>query len=308
MSVLSGDYIGFTYNGIHSSELGLVRVSNGSRYDESLLPVSQDKVVQVPGGDGSYFFGSYYTSRVFSVLVAFDSLTETQLRRIKQVFGDKKVHSLSFDELPYKVYSAKVTGTASIKYLAFSEGKTQRLYKGEGEIQFTAFNSFARVNKKFLNEYSEANKGEWAEASGLLQAQGDYDILSGNKIKIYNPGDLECDWTLEVNFKNGIIPATSIKLEGNILGLNQITAKGTDNFVKIVSKTNLIEGYVVRDGVSFKSGNIYNEYIRNGEFFKIPQTLIGLQENNHSFMVFDNANNFIECLKEKPLEYSYYYF
>jgi hypothetical protein len=38
MSVLKGDFIGFSYNGKHSSDLGIVRTSNGSRFDENLLP------------------------------------------------------------------------------------------------------------------------------------------------------------------------------------------------------------------------------------------------------------------------------
>jgi phage-related protein len=59
--------------------------------------------------------------------------------RLKSHFGDKKIHDLIFDETPYKIYSAKVTGTATIKHLAFSEGSTGRVYKGEGSIQFTCF-------------------------------------------------------------------------------------------------------------------------------------------------------------------------
>jgi hypothetical protein len=35
---IKGDFIGFTFGGIHSSKLGLVRVSDGSRYNEDLLP------------------------------------------------------------------------------------------------------------------------------------------------------------------------------------------------------------------------------------------------------------------------------
>jgi hypothetical protein len=38
MSTLTGDYIGFQFNGVHSSELGIIRTSNGSRFDEGLLP------------------------------------------------------------------------------------------------------------------------------------------------------------------------------------------------------------------------------------------------------------------------------
>jgi hypothetical protein len=45
MKTLTNDFIGFSYNGIHSSDLGIIRTSDGSRFNENLLPVSQDKVV-----------------------------------------------------------------------------------------------------------------------------------------------------------------------------------------------------------------------------------------------------------------------
>jgi hypothetical protein len=61
MSGTQNDFVGFTFNGIHSSELGILRTSEGSRFNENLLPTIQDKTVQVPGGDGTYYFGSYYT-------------------------------------------------------------------------------------------------------------------------------------------------------------------------------------------------------------------------------------------------------
>ena len=152
-SVSSSDYIGFTFNGVHSSELGIKRTSEGSRFNENLLPTIQDKTVQVPGGDGMYYFGSYYTQRQFNISYAFDSLTEQQLSRIKAVFGDKKPHHLIFDEAPYKVYLAKVTGSASIKHIPFAEGTTNRIYKGEGSIQFTAYEPFARSAYKYLDQY-----------------------------------------------------------------------------------------------------------------------------------------------------------
>ena len=76
MGALKGEYIGFTYNGVHSSDLGICRVSDGSRFTESLLPNSQDKTVQVPGGDGMYFFGSHFTNKVININFAFDNLNE----------------------------------------------------------------------------------------------------------------------------------------------------------------------------------------------------------------------------------------
>ena len=153
MGALKGEYIGFTYNGVHSSDLGIIRVSDGSRFNENLLPNSQDKIVQVPGGDGQYFFGSYFTNRVITIPFAFDSLDEAQLNKIKKLFGDKKPHDLSFDESPYKIYSAKVTGSTTIKYIPFSEGVTNRIYKGEGTVTFTCYSPYAICTKKYLSDY-----------------------------------------------------------------------------------------------------------------------------------------------------------
>ena len=53
------DFCGFTFNGIHSSELNITRVSSGSRYNENLGAVFQDKTAQVEGGDGTLFWNSY---------------------------------------------------------------------------------------------------------------------------------------------------------------------------------------------------------------------------------------------------------
>jgi len=38
MGGLKGDFISFSFNGVHSSELGITRTSDGSRYNENLLP------------------------------------------------------------------------------------------------------------------------------------------------------------------------------------------------------------------------------------------------------------------------------
>ena len=266
-SQYSSDYIGFTFNGVHSDTLGIKRTSEGSRFNENLLPTIQDKTVQVPGGDGMYHFGSYYTQRQFNISYAFDALTEEQLARIKALFGDKKIHELIFDEAPYKVYQAKVTGSASIKYIPFAEGATNRIYKGEGSIQFTAYDPYARSVKKFLDQYNNANKEEWKAASGMLESSTGYDTLIDNTVKLYNPGVKETDCILTLNFVNGIISAGGINIGADAqLNFKTITSQNEDDQIKINTKLNLIEGY--KNGK--KSGMIYNKYITSGTFFKIP--------------------------------------
>lgn len=295
------DYIGFTFNKVHSSELGIVRTSDGSRFNENLLPSMQDKTTPIPGRDGTYFFGGSYTQRVFDISFAFDSLTEEQYARLKSWLGDKKIHNLIFDEQPYKVYKAKITGTATIKHIPFGEGPTNRIYKGEGAIQFTAFEPFARSVYKYADEYEVDNFEEWKGAAKLLSTRGNYDRVVNNSIRLYNPGDQEADFVLAIKFDGDTIPATKIRLEdpeGFIRGMDidSITKLGEDDCVKINSKLNLIEGYANNK----KTGNVYNRYISAGDFFKIPMFS---DTKNDMLLTIEGSSHLVQAI-----EYDYLYF
>lgn len=271
---LKGDFIGFSFNEHRSESLGIVRVSDGSRYNEDLVPTTQDKTVQVPGGDGFYYFGSDYTQRQFSINIAFDELTEKQFRELQQVFGTKELGKLIFDERPYKYYMVK-SSKPQLKYICFGKDG-ERIYKGEGTLTFTAYYPFAKSVFKFLNEYGNKNKDEWKEASGMKAEKGTYDIVSNNgSISVYNAGDLETDFILKFSLPADNTPIGDIKITlskenvGKVeafLDLNGFSKKGTDTGFQINTKTNLIEGFNA-EGLT---GTLYNENITQGDFFKIP--------------------------------------
>ena len=298
--IISNDYIGFTFNGIHSSQLGIIRTSDGSRFNENLLPTMQDKTVQVPGGDGTYYFGSWYTQKPINISFAFDDMTELEYTELKKWLGDKKVHAFIFDESPYKAYQAKVTGSATIKHIPFTEdGK--RVYKGEGSVQFTAFNPFARSVFKFLREGDEEQ--EWIEASRMIHQTENgksYDVLIGNNINLYNAGDKESHSMITLAFSENKIPAVKIYLSEDStkqLSIKEIVKTNErDAYVKINSRLNLIEGY---DENMKKTGSVYNSVIEYGSFFTIP--------TGYSTLVFDGKLNSLN--KEvSVIEYDYYYF
>jgi predicted phage tail component-like protein len=197
------DFIGFTYNGKHSyRDLGIYRTIDGSRYNDNLTATLTDKTSDVPGGDGQYYFGTTFKNRTFTVQFAFDSLNELKLRELKQVFCGDGVYELIFDERPYQVWNAKVTGTASLKHICF-EVDGERVYKGEGSITFTCYYPFAHTPTKLwsaekdrkgnliysyidadgrlLSNYDEdayTNIEEWSEASGL--AEKDTSVICGD--------------------------------------------------------------------------------------------------------------------------------
>lgn len=314
MSVVTGDFIGFSFDGHSSSELGIVRVSNGNRYEDNLLPTFQDSTVQVPGGNGTYYFGTYYTQKPIQIQIAFDSLTEVQFRKIQTVFQADKMGKLIFEETPYKYYLVKVSGAPNLKYLCFGEKETiihedkpdiitnvnKRIYKGEGTLNFIAYFPFAMTNEnKYISDFKEDNVWEWAESSGMLYSASQLNYPDGNAMEcdIYNGGDVPTDWSAYFVFPGLTLTddGTDI-LKSNlqyiqlktsdgsdkILNLKDdgIVRKGKDNCFRINSKTNLIEGGICNfkttnpltlDFSTFSTTeNLYNEYIKSGDFFQIP--------------------------------------
>lgn len=319
MSGLKGDFIGFTFNGIHSSELGITRTSEGSRYSEDLLPSIEDKIVRVPGGHGNYYFGSYYTTKNFNISIAFDNLSELQFRRLRQHFSANQTGDLIFDESPYKKYIVKPISTPNLKYICFEGESEERIYKGEGNIILSTINSpFARSCFKQLSDFSVVvdsvedtdidipdiykieqktvadNKKEWAAASGIKETLDGFDTYANSKIQVFNPGDLETDFILQLS---PLASNTTLTLQlGNNseLIIKNFSLLGNDVKFQINSKTELIEGLDEKGNLT---GNIYNKYITGGKFFKIPVT-------DEEGMALD----LIEGLTNVKIIYDYLYF
>lgn len=169
---LRGDYIGFSFGGVHSSSLGIVRVSDGSRYTQNLLPSFSDRTANVAGGNGVYYFGTDYSQNQISLSIAFDCVEETQICDMRRLFApDGTLKELWFDELPYKYVMAKVGTAPRLKYIVFDEIHLEtganneikqvkkRVYKGEGTIQFNVFSPFARSRIKYEKDMYEKQKG-----------------------------------------------------------------------------------------------------------------------------------------------------
>lgn len=165
-----GSFLGFTYNNIHSSVLGITRTSSGDRFSYNLTPQLKDSLAEVPNENGQYFFGTNYKTREFTINYAFDGVTEYQLGLIKNCWNDKQIHDLIFDEAPYKIYSAKITGNSQLKHLVFEEND-ERIYKGEGTFVFTCYFPFARSRYEYQQDYVVENINEWVADEDFIALQ-----------------------------------------------------------------------------------------------------------------------------------------
>lgn len=154
-----GSWLGFTYNGIHSSTLGITRTISG-RFNKNLIPTTKDTTANIEGVDGMVYWGTKYTKRDIAVPFAFQGMSEAQLLALRYFSQARAIHDLIFDESPYKVYSAKITGQAITKYLAFEDG-AKRYYNGEGSLTFTCYFPYARSRYAWQEDYTAENIPEW---------------------------------------------------------------------------------------------------------------------------------------------------
>ena len=153
---LEGGYLGFTFDGRHSSEFGLLVVSDGSRYHQNLSSEFSDTVVQVPGRNGGYYFGTQLGMRNFDINCVFDDMSTHTLHELQRWLYPNKVGWLIFDETPYKKYLVKISGIISPSFVPFDKYKDIKNYKfrdeilkGELNISFFSFEEYAYENEEY---------------------------------------------------------------------------------------------------------------------------------------------------------------
>jgi len=290
------DFTGFYFNHIHSSTYNIYRTSNGSRFEEGLIPDFENYSVSVAGGHGDIYQGQKYKPIPFKIQIAFDSMTEENLRNLRSWIETEDLKPLQFDERPYKTYFAKLSSRPILNYVCFSEeedidgysggptdftpiydgfsknppahspnepqefsfttspitvGNKRRIYKGEGEFNFIAYDPFGycaddsnkmtieyglrytgKTNWQFLDEYIpptdwDAANDEWGKASGLLTErkfkekninvpyQSTEDSTEGTNvyyIPLYNPGDKPANIQIFFDINNGTEKITEKKI------------------------------------------------------------------------------------------------
>lgn len=247
MSVFSGDFLGFTLGDIHSSQLNITRVSSGDRYDDNLLPNFKDITAEVPGGDGYYYWDTFYGQKTFTLNFAYDDLRDEDLRALRQVFGFKGIKRLMFDEFPYKYYMVKCVSPPVFKYICFDHLE-MRLYKGEGSVNLVGYYPYAlATTSPKVRKASE----------GIINNSGDLNA----QLKIYfDINDIQSVQRIELfDSKDNIL--------GGLYFQNMVKQSDDDKYILIDSKTHLVEGL---DKNLKKTGHLYNKFITAGDFFEAP--------------------------------------
>jgi hypothetical protein len=209
------EFLGFTFNGQHSSDFNLVVVSDGSRYHSPLFGAFTDTVLKVPGRNGTYYFGSEFESKTLSINLAFDNLTGEQFSNMKNWLSNQNVGKLILNEEPYKYYWAKLASQPIMDFVPFDATYILAnavintiLYKGELTLEFIAYDPFGYQEKSLTVDsyFSGANLNlpPWFLESGLLPSTYHHNgiLFSGDTLSsltanaifyIYNGGNTPSD-------------------------------------------------------------------------------------------------------------------
>lgn len=316
------DFTGFYLDGIHSSTYGILRVSDGDRYKEGLIPEFEDREIELSGGSGSIYVNTQYKKTPFDIEIAFDHLTEQQFRDMRRWLGGEKLHSFQFDERPYKTYWVKLESRPELEYVCFMEeskevvGQEERIYKGEGTLSFVAYDPFGYcidnstqmtkdglmtieegINWQVLDSYSpfavlDNNVDEWGSVSGLKNKVqlSDYNIFTPKTVqettdyiaKLYNPGDFETDFELFVQ-----IEGEAVLLDDRVLAFSS----NSDNTYTITKCNTNVEGKIILPSSynNLPVTKIGTEAFRNCQ--KITEVIIP-----EGFLFIGN-NAFFQCVK-----------
>lgn len=329
------DFVGFKFNGVHftifphpsesaGSVIKLAHVSEGDRYTNNLLPQGQDATADVPGGDGTYYFGSNFKYRQFDINFAFDELSESDLRKLRQVFSKRNsLAPLIFDEEPYKYWMVKCQGMPSLRTVCFVKNEElgdvnlihatdlaaattsnewpsyaqigDRVYKGEGSVSFVAYYPFARCGSngtgKWGSDYSAAwtsdkiyapTMSQWIGTAGLKAtnvygaSSGTtiyYDTPSNGLIQLFNPGDMEADFSIMTGAPVSAGPYLTVTTSDHtsIISLNSdiMQALSSNECLLYDSRTELLQGCSSSGELN---GKLYNRYVEaSSTLFKIPR-------------------------------------
>lgn len=277
-------YLTFVFDGIDSTQVGVVSVSDGSTYDTPVLPTFTDNSLEVDGYDGRYYFNTRITQKDFTYNCFIDNLSAFQFDQLKSWIRPKKIGKLIRPEEPYRYYWVKVSSVDNLGNIPLTHPDTGGVsYTGNFSVTFTTigqscgYGMFYYQDDLKYYEYRDIFDGtqDYYYDTGLLYKEemlplhvtrtaGTWDP------QIYNPG------TYRSKIRLQIIPSADIA-SGVITLTNE-----TIGDIGIVNLVNLKKG----DLLVIDWGN--NTYTLNDN--------IDYTENVHGDIMYLQPRNYVEKL------------
>lgn len=241
-------YLTFVFDGIDSTQIGVVSVSDGSTYDTPILPTFTDNSLEVDGYDGRYYFNTRITQKDFTYNCFIDNLSAFQFDQLKSWIRPKKIGKLIRPEEPYRYYWVKVSSVDNLGNIPLTHPDTGGVsYTGNFSVTFTTIGQSCGYGMFY---YQDDLK--YYEYRDIFDSTQDYYYDTGLLYKeemlplhvtrtagtwdpqIYNPGTYRSKIRLQItpsaDIASGVITLTNETIgDVGIVNLNNL--KKGDNLV-----------------------------------------------------------------------------
>ena len=186
--------LGFTYNGVHSSEFGLycVRTPDEKWFNDPEYEVYDDDIRWKHGG---YYYTSKAKVRVFTIKCFFEEIDVSTRQKIKQWVKMGTSGQLIFDDMPF-VYWNVHPGKIPVGnwYLDNAES-----HSGTVTITFNAYDPFGYLTRKYNTQTTPDDGAEDYCYLIDINEMPSEPTTSSRSFEVYNPGTEECGLSIDIS-------------------------------------------------------------------------------------------------------------
>lgn len=241
-------YLTFVFDGIDSTQVGVVSVSDGSTYDTPVLPAFTDNSLEVDGYDGRYYFNTRITQKDFTYNCFIDNLSAFQFDQLKSWIRPKKIGKLIRPEEPYRYYWVKVSSVDNLGNIPLTHPDTGGVsYTGNFNVTFTTIGQSCGYGMFYFQddlkyyEYRDIFDGtqDYYYDTGLLYKEEMLPLRVTRTAgtwdpQIYNPGTYRSKIRLQItpsaDIASGVITLTNETI-GDVGIVNLVNLKKGDLLV-----------------------------------------------------------------------------
>lgn len=266
---------GFTYNGKHSSSMGVYFIPDANERGD-FQPDFEVIDFERSWHSGGEYLHSRTKTRVFNLSCYYEDITIEQREEILRWLDRRTSGDLVFDDREYATYHVRPTKKIEFKdYLQRDQIANRDLYSGTFTIVFSAYDPFASLN--IMHSTSSTSRRALAETGLLPESMTPtVPVLSTiTNFVMYNPGT-EYGHTI-IRF-SGATGSSDLVIKnattGDVCVLKAGLVVDSKNYIEINSKTGRVE-LITYDGARDLYFAFHDEgYIRLAPCMPVKRNLV----------------------------------
>jgi predicted phage tail component-like protein len=235
----------FTYDGIKSSDMGIIQISNATGlFEESFLPSATIVEEKVAGNDKPYYVRTDRESLTLPISILFQNeLTDDEARNIGRWLNQDFYKPLIFSDYPDKIYYAKYTGNPRLFHNGLKEGYVTLEMRCNAPYAFSPVyvDPVVDLSNNGVNgtEITFTNNGDY-DCSPIiyLEKVGDGDFSIVNK----SDGGTEMSITGLTNGESLTIDCETEEIETDLVGVYRYN-NSNDVFLSLPRGVNYLQVY-----------------------------------------------------------------